>query len=542
MLPFLISTLHNTKMKKTFNSIINMKNIKALMLGLPIVLASCNNNSKIDFSNSKKGLDSSNTEFETISLPKKVAVNPVYEDLDVPFSSFKVDASKDTVLTFGEKETQIKIPARSFVYKNGKPVEGEVNIDYREIRSVAEIMLSGITMEYDSAGTTYDFQTAGMFDIRGYKNGEPIEIAPDKPLTIEYKSDQTDGDYNFYCLDEEKANWDYLSTPKVEIENSEVIIKNEASSSLQNSVNKKSYSNSTHTSNGKTLISDSLKKALPIKPQLALKDQELWDFEYNLTRYPRLKQYAGVMWQFAGEKDNNPLHADTGLIWNPISIQPIEGTDGVYQVDLKAKEHDLSMKMKPVYMGKHYKDATKIYKEKLAAYKAAKRKELKERELLAQVEANGGFFNKDGRKQNQIQVQQTRQRRGLRTMNINQFGIFNCDRYGRVPAVKNLIAAIDSSFNGKVARAFVVAAEGTVVVNWNSLINGNTKFRYSEAEDNKLVLLFPDKKVATFSSEQFNKLKVNRGNSSDNPYVFETVFHKSRIESPEDLDQVINSI
>lgn len=127
-------------------------------------------------------------------------------------------------------------------------------------------------------------------------------------------------------------------------------------------------------------------------------------------------------------------------------------------------------------------------------------------------------------------------------MNINQFGIFNCDRYGRVPAVKNLIAAIDSSFNGKVARAFVVAAKGTIVVNWNSLINGNTKFRYSEAEDNKLVLLFPDKKVATFSSEQFNKLKVNRGNSSDNPYVFETVFHNSSIESPEDLDELLNSI
>tara|TARA_B100000683_G_C12505728_1_gene559057 strand:+ start:3148 stop:4668 length:1521 start_codon:yes stop_codon:yes gene_type:complete len=506
-----------------------MKNIKALMLGLPIVLASCNNNSKIDFSNSKKGLDSSNTEFETISLPKKVAVNPVYEDLDVPFSSFKVDASKDTVLTFGEKETQIKIPARSFVYKNGKPVEGEVNIDYREIRSVAEIMLSGITMEYDSAGTTYDFQTAGMFDIRGYKNGEPIEIAPDKPLTIEYKSDQTDGDYNFYCLNEENANWEYLSTPKVNLDAIEL-------EDLESNISQSTYISSDEV---EKITLEKKPKLDLTAPQEATKDQEIWDLQYDYVKYPIFSHLTGVMWQYVGDSVNNPLNVVQNKTWEPTAIIPVDEKKGIFKVIIKSRKQTLAMLMKPVYKGKHFEFANTQFQKKLAAYK---------KDLLK--------FMDDKKKQEQLQLAYQNRpavmassainassQQAVRSLQVPSFGIYNCDRYGRETDVINLFAKINAPFPGaefKRASIFLVSKEGTVVVNKNHL-NYESTLKFVSSEDNKLIALYPDKRVSVLNNSYFEQLKF-MNNREGIAKILESELITAKIESAKDLDKIIKEL
>lgn len=517
-------------MKKLFKSLEKMKNFQLILSAIALSLFGCNSE---DAKVSNKTSDES-SHFETVNLPLKVAVNPVYDDVDVPFQTFGISTESDTTITFGKMNTKISIPAGCFVHQDGSPVLGKVDIDYREIRTAAEIILSGITMVYDSAGQSYDFQTAGMFDIRGKKNGEPIKFADGKSIKIDYDSEQTDGDYNFYCLDEKQANWDYLSRPLVSLNPMENSPISKKSKFLNNS-----NPNNNAIKKEAPLKSDSIKNLIPVKPHLANNDQEIWDFEYNLTSYPQFKQYAGVMWQYAGDESNNPLNVDPNLIWKPVKIEAIDESKGIYNLDLKAKGKSLSMKMKPVYMGKHYKFAQKEYEKKLAAYKAAKQKELADRKLLAQIEANGGFLNKRAERR-----QQRRVRRATRSMNIQQFGIYNCDRYGRVKSVKNLIAKIDTILNeGEEVkpRIFVVASQGTVIVNWGKLIN-TSQFRYSMAEDNKLVVLYPGKKVATFSSKAFEKLKVNSNNSIDNPYLFETTLHDALIKGPEDLEEILNSI
>ena len=40
-------------------------------------------------------------------------------------------------------------------------------------------------MVYDSAGTKRTFESAGMLDIKGFQNNEPVFINPKKVITIE---------------------------------------------------------------------------------------------------------------------------------------------------------------------------------------------------------------------------------------------------------------------------------------------------------------------------------------------------------------------
>jgi len=66
-----------------------------------------------------------------------------------------------------------------------------------------------------------------MFEIRAYKDSTELFIDKNKSLSVQFASDVTDADYNFYYLDENNKNWVYKGTeqpivnPKIkEIEDS----------------------------------------------------------------------------------------------------------------------------------------------------------------------------------------------------------------------------------------------------------------------------------------------------------------------------------
>jgi hypothetical protein len=466
-----------------------LKNLITAALGTIFSIVGCSEDTKTSANVLNDSSAPTFTDFNSISTSKKLSVNPLYKDLDVPFKTFKVDASKDTVLMFGAKKTQIKIAAKSFIHEDGIPVKGEVTIKYREIRTPAEIILSGITMKYDSAGTTYDFQTAGMFDIQGYKNNDPIEISPSKPLTIEYKSNQSEPDYNFYCLDEQNANWSYLSTPKV--------------SSEKLKVRKIAEPNSSH---GSEVYLDSKPKFEFSKPQEALKDQEIWDLEYDYKEYPMFASLAGVMWQYVGDSVNNPLNAEEGLIWKPTAIIPIDEKKGVFKVTIKSGDQRLVMKMKPIYKGKHFEYANNQFKKKLNAYKRdllnhmKKNKEQKERNIAYKKSVSSTTAAV-----NQTFPQATR------SLKVPSFGVYNCDRYSREKNVIKLLAKINEPFPDAQlteAKVFLVSKNGTVVVN-KSHLNTASNFKFVSSESNKLIALYPDKRVSVLGNAYFKKIKLN---------------------------------
>lgn len=121
--------------------------------------------------------------------------------IDVFKSYFNVDSKKGGTLSY-PSGTQILVPENAFVDANGNPVSGSVSLGYREFRDPVDIMLSGIPMDYDSAGKTGHFVSAGMFDINASVNGQEVFLAPGKEIDMKFAVTDTAASFNFYRLDE----------------------------------------------------------------------------------------------------------------------------------------------------------------------------------------------------------------------------------------------------------------------------------------------------------------------------------------------------
>ncbi|MFT5600934.1 MAG: hypothetical protein ACI9N1_001171 [Flavobacteriales bacterium] len=162
---------------------------------------------------------------ENTVQPKKSDVvameEEVYFDLaqlqDLPYDNVEVPKEKILVPRQGgvfhlESGHTLTIPETAFTYLDGSPVTEEVEIRFESFKSADEIILSGISMKYDSAATSYDFISAGMYKIEGFQNDQPVAIAKGKSIEIDTYSYEEDAPcYNFYQKDT-SGNWNYLKS------------------------------------------------------------------------------------------------------------------------------------------------------------------------------------------------------------------------------------------------------------------------------------------------------------------------------------------
>lgn len=152
-------------------------------------------------------------------LPQKPAaftrqhpfVKPPFVGLDVRKNTYSTSAVSGGKIEY-PSGTQIFIPDHAFVDANGNEVKGEVTIDYREFRNPVDILVSGITMVYDTGGQKTNFESAGMFELNASVNGKEVFLAPGKKVNMNFAVVDTASSYNFYRLDE-KNGWEYLGKP-----------------------------------------------------------------------------------------------------------------------------------------------------------------------------------------------------------------------------------------------------------------------------------------------------------------------------------------
>lgn len=143
-------------------------------------------------------------------------VQPPIPTLDVDYTNFTFEAEQGGKFTY-KTSTEIVIEPNSLVDSSGKPVKGAVTLQYREFHDAVDVFLSGIPMQYDSAGVKQNLQTAGMYDIRAFQKNNPLQIKTGKTAKVRMASWQAENDYNFYALDTLNRKWDYETTKNPEI-------------------------------------------------------------------------------------------------------------------------------------------------------------------------------------------------------------------------------------------------------------------------------------------------------------------------------------
>jgi hypothetical protein len=132
-------------------------------------------------------------------------VRPAYQ---VPMVCMYANNEKNNELVYERTGTKIYLPAHAFVSKSGDPVQGEVEIRYREFITPSEIFTSGIPMHLQ--GDEY-LESAGMFEVEAWQGGEQLSLAPQAEIEIHMISSFTDQNYNLYAFNNTSRNWDYVN-------------------------------------------------------------------------------------------------------------------------------------------------------------------------------------------------------------------------------------------------------------------------------------------------------------------------------------------
>ncbi len=253
-----------------------------------------------------------------------------------PLRSYRINTQRDTVLHIGA--SVIRIPKNSFADSAGNMINGEAELQYREFHSVPEILLSGIPMDYDSAGTNYFFESAGMFEINAAKQGHKLLLAPGKNIEVQMASLNSDtAKFNQYYYDEANKTWQALKKD-------EVII-------LKQPEIKKILAKKSDKTKGES--------DMPAKPRLAQRGRDQFMIEIPKRLYPELELFTNVVFEVSGNDKRLDRQA-LNKTWSTVTLDKA-GDGESYLVSFRKNAELYQVVARPVFDTNNYKPALEKY-------------------------------------------------------------------------------------------------------------------------------------------------------------------------------------
>lgn len=481
-----------------------------------------------------KHTDSPNTKLNTAFIA------PPISKLNVPFTSYKVKSEQGATLKH-KSHSKIIVPKKAFVNKQGQDIIGDVEIQYREFHNQADIIASGIPMAYDSAGVKTTLESAGMIDIRGYQNGEPVFINPKKQITVEFASEHTADRYNMYVLDTIAKNWVYVSR-----DNS---LKKDKQSVRDIPIEKLSFEDNNEspklTSLQKQLdaippkievekivyakkVNQLHKVIIPTKPVKAIAGRPQFELDVNYKEFPELEAFKNAVFEVGAENKNfNSKLADITWSSAEVSEGPVKGKN--YLLTLKLKERVEKLIVYPALTGANYDNALKSYETKFNDYKnlVAKR-EADEKKLKEEFEAKQAAFALEQKNltaemikerirwQKEQEEQLNSQFKTMdnfskvtRIFNVSSFGICNSDCPTSMPTEAKMDPIFTVNGNGTFIKAnhtYLICHSKNIIYNfYKETISYDPKDTYS-------LCVLSNGKLYLCDKESFGKCLTSKQN------------------------------
>lgn len=491
-------------------------------------------------------------------------INPPVKGAEKPYSLYTIDANKGGEFTH-TTGTLVKIPGKSLLDENGKPVIGKVEIKYREFHDAVDIFLSGIPMTYDSAGTQSHFQSAGMMEILGFQNGKPIQLEKGKTIEVKMASLHPGNDFNVYALDTINKNWIYKGKDVVTVagkENSTPVLK-DTSSLLVLHKKKEIELVKIRSEILKTETEiKNLKAEKPVEPKKVNYSKYNFDIDVDKNEFPELAVFKNTRFEVGGEnKDFTSEFYKT--IWDDAKLTP--NKKGVnYKLILTKGDLKKTVIVYPVYDETNYESAkeqfqekNKLFEEKLAE------KEKNKNELTAEEKETRVRWEKEiTMNRHQMLTELEKEKKSLydaqkkedllyastgsnledystnfatyrvidannavtRTFSADGFGVHNCDNPKQLPKGERVIASFSNKFTDQEVKPnFVYLMER----NTNSVFTYSTSnygaFRFDPDNTNFIITTLNDGRVAIFSSKDFSTVPKRMREYSFKLHVFNEI-------------------
>lgn len=442
----------------------------------------------------------SNSSEETKPISKQTAVAPPLKNVDIAFKNYAVDANRSSKIRYFKTGSVITIPDSAFIDSKGAIIKGKVDIKYREFHDVADFFVSGIPMTYDSAGEKYHFESAGMLEMLAFQYGKPVYLNPEKKITVEMLSKQTEDKFNIYKFNPLQGNWSYVNKDTAipiagEIKDTDI----KATEKMLNVYNTKL----------KRLKRSEDELMQPFKSD---QNKYHFDIEIDSVEFPEFSTYKGVSFEVDDSKtDFNPLYAST--TWNDIKLAKGKSRGSYLMTLIKGRE-SVTFETLPVLEEKDYEQALDVYNGQL---KVRKNKEAK---LQRSIDSLFVSINKDRLIQNDLAKANLFTISGAynteymvkRVFQIRGFGIWNSDCPSSLPKGELFVATYQDSLGKELTFNTVHLVEKGRNAMFS--IYSPASISFNPEKKNCLWAITSNNKIAVFEEADFENIKIVGGKST----------------------------
>lgn len=460
---------------------------KIFYLVLAVIIASCSEDvNQEDQIDSVKNGESKN--IEDLSKTQEAISNLQ--------NSFIVKPNEGATL-ITEKGSRIIIPKNAFEDESGNKIEQEVQVLFEEYHTVGEIIASGLPMTYTKPdGETIDFESAGMFVISANVNGQNVEVANGKEISVDLVSDNPEK-FDFFQLQDNDKNWILKDTDCLPIENK---YKKERQKEIE-----------------------VLQASQPEKPKRIksyTKGDKVFDIK-TTKQFEIITELNGVVWLYTGEDESkNPALnlEEFNATYKFLNMITVEGEYFEYDIVFSTPDKSSdTVRACPIVDGALQKRSDSEYKDKLEAFE----------QHIENI--------------NKLREQNKRESKLLRSMNISEFGVYNYDRMWKEPNTIPFLAEftldgapIESDF----VSVYLMPQKLNVTIKYVKSTFKN--FRINPMENNNLIAIDENNQIYALSDVDLKKL--NLMSNINKECVINLKPKGTKANSSEDIDDVLATL
>lgn len=461
-------------------------------------------------------------EFNEPEALLKEVINPPLKGYEKDYNLATVNAQNGGIVRLGSSD--VIVPTNAFVDKDGNLISGDVELRYKEYKDVLDIFLSGIPMEYDSAGVSYTFESNGMFELNGFQNNEAVAIAPNKSLEVKMDIEEQKPGFSEYYLNEDTGNWEFLNGQRYEVDQklvnlTEDIASNEEESNDAEEIPGKIDSPETDALEAKIQNTASQKKQLnqPMKPREADPALPQIQLEVNFEDFPELKAFKNTLFQVAEEdvKDFNMAWGEE--TWTDMSINK-SSKPGYYRMVFSKPGRREMVKAAPVLAEKDMDNAMEVYDELYSQYQNSldslevekKRMERELKEAREKIKQEQKEFREKIERENEQRKKANYTTNNITALfTVNRFGVFNCDTPRNLPKGKTVLANYETENGDPIHQTIKLIEEGNRAI--YHFYSGYKQLKFNPNQKNLLISVTDDNKIAVVKPEEFKEIEKKSG-------------------------------
>ena len=497
-------------------------------------------------------------------------INPPIKTLKPTYQTQRADANQGGTYVY-ENGSTVVVPPAAFVNGQGGLVEGPVEIKYREFHDYVDFFISGIPMNYDSMGTSYHLESAGMIEIYAEQNGERLAMNPGKEIAIKlvhdiYAAPGDPLDFNIYHLDTDQRNWVYKGKNNLKIipdgnAIAPVSAEDQATKNFEAQLDELKKEEKQELAKIEATIP---KPAAPVAPVQSDPSARVFNMEFTEDMIQAgatdndldeqraalrdlQEQYDNILWQVApGQPDFND-NAASNINWVDMKLRKLNNRD--YELTLIGSANQMKVKVNPVLTGADYQEAMTEFNQSFAEYETALANresqlqsareellsEIAERKRLAKMNYDKRIATLKAAGKNNKVTEEMIRHRIVNTFSASSLGIWNCDR-PLPPWLVRLNADFQNNqqeaFNSNVA--FLADQTRNTVAKFYA--KKGTQVQYNRNSKKLLWVVTKENKLAVYRPEKFDDIELST-KKQNHTFVLDVVDRK--IETEEDIREIL---